>query len=109
MPEKWLTVVGNIKDNFKVNKEGVYRNDEEGGTSVEFIEFSGPLGLMRLEFVVKPVILDKKTIYSNRIGSETKVDYVYSDTEKSCKLMVYQWDSNKNDWQEMADDSLFNK
>lgn len=107
MPEKWLSVVGNIKDNFEVKDSGNFHIDDEGGVDIEFIEFIGPLGLMRLEFVTKPVILDKKTIYSNRIGSETKIDYIYSDDEKSHLLIVYKWDESQNDWIEMDDNNLF--
>lgn len=107
IPEKWISVVGNIKDNFKVKDEGKFYSEEEGGTDIEFIEFDGPLGLMRLEFVSRPVILDKKTIYSNRIGSETKIDYVYSEDEKSHILIVYKWDDTQNDWLEMDDNNLF--
>ena len=84
MPEKWVSVIGNIKDNFKVKDEGKFHSDEEG------------------------VILDKKTIYSNRIGSETKIDYVYSPDEKSHILVVYKWDESQNDWLEMDDNNLFN-
>jgi hypothetical protein len=69
--------------------------------NIEFMEFSGPLGRMRLEFVEKPVILDKKTTYSKRIGSETKVDYIYSDTEKSQSMNVYKWSDEQDDWIEM--------
>ncbi len=100
-PDKWKTILGNIKDNFQVFDEGRSKIDEEGGIQVDFIEFGGPLGRMRLEYVVKPVILDKKTTYSRRIGSETKVDYVYSDEEMSHQLMAYKWDDAQNDWVEM--------
>lgn len=107
LPEKWENVVGNIKDNFTINDEGKSHIDEEGGVDIEFIEFEGPLGLMRLEFISRPVVLDKKTIYSRRIGSDTKVDYVYSETEKSHKLIIYKWDDNENDWLEVDDKNLF--
>ncbi len=100
-PEKWKDIIGNIKDNFKVEDEGSTRLDEEGGVDIEYIEFEGPLGKMRLEFVVKPVILDKKTTYSRRIGSETAVDYVYSKDEESYKLIAYKWDEDRNDWMEV--------
>ncbi|MEA3464120.1 MAG: hypothetical protein U9R14_03535, partial [Patescibacteria group bacterium] len=62
---------------------------------------------IKLEFVSKPVVLDKKTTYSNRIGSETKVDYVYSDTEKSNRLMAYKWDEGEDKWIEI-DAGTFN-
>jgi len=99
--EKWKDVVGNIKDNFKVEDEGTERSEEMGGIDVKFIIFTGPLGKMKLEFATKPVVLDKKTNYSNRIGSETKVNYIYSDTEKSCRLSAYKWDEVRNDWTEI--------
>ncbi len=75
--------------------------DEMGGTDIEFITFKGPLGRMKLEFISKPVVLDKKTTYSRRIGAETQVDYIYSKDEKSYKLKAYKWDEAREDWVEM--------
>ena len=105
-PEKWNQIKGRIKDNFPVREEGVQRLEDEGGVDIEYIEFSGPLGLMRLEYVSKPVVLDKKTVYSKRIGSETKVDYVYSETERSHQMTAYKWDDSQEDWLEM-DGAMF--
>lgn len=99
--EKWKDILGKIKDNFEIidhNKEHI---DDEGGVEIEFVVFNGPLGKMRLEFIEKPVILDKKTTYSRRIGSDTKVDYVYSEDEKSHILNIYKWDDNNQDWIEI--------
>ena len=93
--------MGNIKDNFTVEDQGMDHIDEEGGTDIEYIEFRGPLGLMRLEYISQPVVLDKKTTYSRRIGSETKVEYVYSADEKRHSLHVYKWDENRDDWIEV--------
>ena len=100
-PEKWQNILGNIKDSFLVEDEGSTHLDEEGGIDIAYIEFEGPLGRIRLEFITKPVILDKKTIYSRRIGSETKVDYVYSEDEKSYKLIAYKRDEDSGEWAEM--------
>ncbi len=99
--EKWDSIVNNIKDTFNVLNQGEEHLDEEGGVDISFIEFEGPLGKIRLEFVSKPVVLDKKTIYSRRIGSETKVDYVYSEDERTEKLLAYKWGEADNDWQEI--------
>ena len=101
MPEKWKDIVGNIKDNFSVEDEGGTHIDEEGGINIEFIVFKGPLGRMRLEFITKPVVVDKKTTYSRRIGSETAVEYVYSEDEMAYKLIAYKWDDNRNEWVEI--------
>lgn len=99
--EKWQDILGNIKDNFKYENESEEHLDDEGGVDIHSIEFQGPLGRMRLEHISKPVILDKKTTYSKRIGSETQVDYVYSTTEKSGLLMIYKWDESQEDWVEV--------
>ena len=101
LPEKWRGIVGNIKDNFKVEEDGKERFEDEGGTEIEYIIFKGPLGRMKLEFISKPVVLDRKTKYSKRIGSETVVDYIYSPDEKSHKLKAYKWDEAMSEWVEM--------
>lgn len=95
--EKWQSILGNIKDNFKVEEEGKKHEDEMGGINTEYIIFQGPLGRMKLELIMKPVILDKKTTYSRRIGSETQVDYIYGE-EKTCKLKAHKWDEAADDW-----------
>jgi hypothetical protein len=99
--EKWKEIVGNIKDNFPVEDEGKDHLDEEGGIDIEYIIFVGPLGRMRLEYIVKPIVLDKKTTYKRRIGSETKVNYIYSQAEKNQFLMAYKWDANQEEWIEI--------
>jgi hypothetical protein len=105
--EKWQQIKGDIKDKFEVEDEGETRLEEEGGVDIEFIVFNGPLGRMQLEFVRKPVVLDKKTTYSRRIGSNTAVEYVYGE-EKTETLKVYKWDDMQNDWTEI-DSSMFEK
>ena len=100
-PEKWEKIKGQIEDNFKAEEHGERHEDDMGGIDIEFIIFKGPLGRIKLEYISKPVVLDKKTTYSNRIGSNTKVDYVYSDTEKSYKMKAYKWDEEQDDWVEM--------
>ncbi|MFA6106594.1 MAG: hypothetical protein WC745_02860 [Patescibacteria group bacterium] len=100
-PERWKDILGNVKDKFKVEDEGSFHDEEEGGVDVEFIIFAGPLGRMRLEYSVKPAVIDKKVSFSNRIGSRSEVKYVYSDTEKVQKMKAYKWDDNDENWVEM--------
>jgi len=106
--EKWEQIKGDIKDKFQVEDEGQTHLEEEGGVDIEYIVFNGPLGKMQLEFISKPVVLDKKTTYSRRIGSDTRVEYVYSQDERTETLKVYQWDEAQNDWVEV-DGSMFDK
>ncbi len=100
-PEKWQNTLGNIKDNFEYENEFKEHLDEEGGVDIESIEFQSPMGRIRLEHITKPVVLDKKTIYSKRIGSETKVDYIYSPDEKMHHLIAYKWDESQDGWEEI--------
>ncbi|OPL12054.1 MAG: hypothetical protein AVO34_02260 [Firmicutes bacterium ML8_F2] len=101
LPEKWENLVGDIKDNFEVREHQKEHSDEQGGTDTETIVFKGPLGKTKLEFITRPVVLDKKTIYSGRIGSETKVEYIYSQDEKSYKLNAYKWSEAEDSWAEI--------
>jgi len=100
-PEKWQNILGNIKDNFEYENESKEHLDEEGGIDIESIEFKSPMGRIRLEYVTKPIVLEKKTTYSKRIGSDTKIDYVYSPDEKTCRLIAYKWNEESKDWEEM--------
>ena len=103
-PEKWTNTVNTIKDKFPVTDTGDTSIEEEGGIEIEYIEFEGPMGKMRLEFISKPVVLDRKTNYSKRIGSETQIDYIYSDSEKSHKMVAYKWSDYEDDWEEIESD-----
>ncbi len=98
--EKWQEIKNKIKDSFKVEEEEKTHAEEAGGIDSEYLIFQGPLGRMKLEFISKPVVLDKKTKYSKRIGSLTTVEYVYGE-EKVNKLHVYKWDEGQNDWLEI--------
>lgn len=99
--EKWEQIRGDILDKFEVEDSGKEHIDDEGGVDVEFIVFESPLGKVRLEFISKPVVLDKKTTYSRRIGSETNVEYVYSENEKNEHLIAYKWNNEIEEWEEM--------
>jgi hypothetical protein len=101
--EKWQELKGTVQDMFTVTDLGSEHLDEDGGIDIEWLVFDGPLGKMRLEFEMRPVILDKKTNYSNRIGSETAVTYVYSETEKQTEFAAFKWDEGQEVWMEIGD------
>ena len=102
--ERWENLVNDIKDKFKVEDHDKKHLDEMGGTDIEFIIFESPLGRVKLEHVVKPVVLDKKINYSQRIGSEASVEYVYSEDEKTNRLVAYKWENLG--WVEIDADSF---
>ena len=66
------------------------------------IEFSGgPLGRVKLVWTEKAKLAEIKTIYSNRIGSDVKMDKVYNEKEKVSYMNAFRWDEAKGDWEEM--------
>lgn len=99
--ERWQDILSNILDNLDVIEHKKEHIEEEGGVDIEYVIFNGPMGKMRLEFIIKPLVLDKKVNYSNRIGSEAKVDFIYSKDEKTNIFMAYKWDEGENDWKQV--------
>lgn len=106
-PERWEQIKGEIKDNFQVEENDKEHLEEQGGVDIEYIIFHGPMGKIKLEFVTRPVVIDKKTNYSLRIGSESRVEYIYSDTEKSYHLYAFKRDGEEEDWTEIDSNTLF--
>lgn len=100
--EKWEEISKKIKNNFEVEDE--YLEDLDPGQA-DVIEFNGPQGKLKVRFVTRPKMLDKKTTYSNRVGSDVKVDYVFSDTEEVNHLEVFTW--TEDDWKKIESDNLF--
>ena len=107
-PDKWKSIKGQILDNFKDTDETKEALEAPEVGEREILEFDGPLGRMRLEFITRPVVLDKVTHGSRRIGSEHGVEYIYSEDEFSHTLKAYKWDGGQNDWLEIDLKSSFN-
>jgi hypothetical protein len=100
MVEKWEEIKQKILSGFTIfNQETL--TDEERHEDTEVIEFAGPAGKMKVEWITRPKVLDKKTQYSNRIGSSISVDYVYSPDEITHTFKVYNWNEALSDWQEI--------
>lgn len=98
--ERWIEIKALIEDKFEVLDTLVEEIGQDGGT-VEIIEFVSPMGKIRLERTSRPLVIDKKVIGSKRIGSEHKVQFVYSDTEKVHVFKAYRWNDESNSWVEM--------
>lgn len=69
--------------------------------TVETAVFDGASGRMKLERTVKPVVLDKKTMYSKRIGGEVTTEYVFSDDEYVDTVKFYKWDRLAREWKQI--------
>ncbi|MFH0950990.1 MAG: hypothetical protein V1765_00765 [bacterium] len=106
-PDRWHDLLDQVREKFKVEDEGKEHSEEYGGSQLEFVIFDGPLGRVKLEFITKPKVVDKKLTYSNRIGSDVEIDYIYSQTEKVHQFLLYRWDEAAEGWQPL-DQSQFN-
>jgi len=99
-PDKWLEIKDKIKEKFQT-LENYQEKDEEKREEKEIIIFESQMGKVKLEFRKRPVILDKKTQFSRRIGSHVEVSYVYSDDEFTYTLKTYLFNQASDDWQEL--------
>ena len=104
--DRWQEIVEQVRSTFEVEDSGVDRSDEHGGSTIEYIVFKGPVGKIKLEFLTHPVLLNTRTKYSNRIGSEVRVDNIYSETDMVSRLEVWRWDDANESWQPF-DSTLF--
>ena len=103
--EKWENIKGDVLDKFEIFDNTTEDLIDMPGKQ-EIIVFQGPMGKMKMVMTIKPRVLDKKTSYSRRIGSDVKVDYVYSEDEFTHDLKAYKWDDNGNDWVEIEASNL---
>ena len=96
-PNKWENLIFMAEEKFGIDKE--YSEDfEVAETSTgqkiigqkQAVEFTSPLGRIKLEKVSRPRVIDKKVLHTKRIGSRTAVDFVYSDKEKVEELKIYR-------------------
>lgn len=105
--DKWDEIKENISKQFEVlDSEQEDMPEERGGGVKDVLIFISPIGKVKLEFVTKPKLLDKKTIYSKRVGQQTKVDYIYSDTETVNTLFAFKWSDMRDDWEEIESSSF---
>jgi len=107
--EKWEEIKAMVAKNFGILEEQKIEVAEDlGGGIKDEIIFNGPLGKMKLDFWVKPLVIGKTTHYSKRMGDTAKVDYQKSETEKVRTLLAYKWDPVADNWTEL-ESAMFNE
>lgn len=99
--DKWLDTKAMVKTKFKVINEGKEAIEDIPRASRDFIEFEGPQGKMRLEYVVRPAVIDKKTTYSKTGGRAGQIDYIYSEDEFVQKMQAFKWNDELQEWEEI--------
>ena len=105
--DKWEALKEELNRKFKVQDqrtEDLFVETEFGQVksgSAEILEFETPMGLVKLEYETKPVVLDKKIIYSHQQGKSGRAEYKFSETEFSHKIKAYKWDDDNEEWKEI--------
>jgi len=98
--EKWQELLIRIENSFTVSDHGKETGQIEG-ESIEYIEWEMPDKQMRAESHTRPKLIDKKTLYSRRIGSQIKEQRVYSDEEQVFFVNFFERFNDDDEWQEM--------
>jgi hypothetical protein len=104
-PDRWLELKQELKQKFELEDE--YDEELDHG-SQEVLGFVSPMGRVKLCFVKKPKVLDKKTTYSNRIGSGVSVEYVYDPENFTYHLDVFLWSEGNEQWEKLVNQNAFN-
>ena len=104
--DKWEGLKEELRRKFKILEEkieDILSETQDGLVKqgvAEVLIFEGPMGKIKLVRENRPVVLDKKFIYSHRAGQSARTEYTFSDTEFSHKLRVYKWDED-DEWKEV--------
>jgi hypothetical protein len=105
--EQWEQLKENLKGRFTVEEEtqeDIIAHTQDGEVKQGFADvliIQTPFGRIKLARENRPVVLDKKFIYSHRAGQAARTEYTFSDTEFSHKLKVYLYDENSDGWKEI--------
>ena len=98
--DKWVQIVDRAKDKFQIEIQDKSETTREDGSweRREWVIFTGPMGRIKLERVIRPAILGRESHYSRRQGTSATVTYEYSDSETTQALNVFrevagEWES----------------
>ncbi|MDD3480848.1 MAG: hypothetical protein PHW75_01295 [Patescibacteria group bacterium] len=105
--EKWHDLKERAKEKFsdlEVTEEIETREDDTGKkitTKIEKLQFTSPLGELRVERATRPKILDKKTHYHHGAGGQqADIEYVLSEDEEVHKITIFK-KNETGEWEEM--------
>jgi len=103
--KKWDALLDKIEKLFGFLDHEIEEIPERQMT-IETAVFDGASGRMKLERTVKPLLLEKKVTFSKRIGSESDVEYIYSEDETVDIVKFYKWDKLRHEWKQIEMDEL---
>ncbi len=109
--EKWQELIATAKKNFHgvmLSREDLIMDTQDGpikSGNQDILIFENPGGRFKIVRENKPVVLEKKELYSHRAGQAAQTHYKFSDSEFSHKLRVYK-EVDFEEWQEITLDKL---
>ena len=109
--DRWQELVEMANKHFKnvrLTSEDLIMDTQDGpvkqGTQ-DVLIFENPGGKHKLVRENKPVVLEKKEMFSHRAGQSAQTHYKFSETDFSHKLRVYK-EVDFDDWEEVTLDRL---
>jgi hypothetical protein len=109
--DKWQDLIDTAKKHFKnvsLSTEDLIMDTQDGPVTTgtqDILIFENPAGKFKLVRENKPVVLEKKELYSHRAGQSAQNIYKFSSTEFSHKLRVYK-EVDFDEWDEITLDRL---
>ncbi|MBI5530448.1 MAG: hypothetical protein HY918_03020 [Candidatus Doudnabacteria bacterium] len=109
--DKWQELIETAKKHFKnvsLSTEDLIMDTQDGpvkhGTQ-DVLIFQNAAGHFKVVRENKPVVLEKKEMFSHRAGQSAQAQYKFSNTELSHKLRVFK-EIDFDDWEEITLDKL---
>lgn len=109
--EKWQDLVTTAQKHFKnvsLTREDLIMESKDGpivaGTQ-DILVFENPAGRFKVIRENRPVVLEKKEVFSHRAGQAAETHYKFSDTEFSHKIRVFK-EVDFDEWEEITLDRL---
>lgn len=96
--DKWLNIVDMVEGKFGIEEDYKEALGDDVPGEKHVIEFNGPMGKIKLEWIEKARLKDVKTLYSDRIGSGVKVNKVYDEEDQINYMNAYKWDEAGEKW-----------
>jgi hypothetical protein len=105
--DKWNDLIDSLEAKFgKIERSITKKTDksfsgQDIDTITEQVDFSSPMGNLRVMRVTRPKVLDKKVHYSHTSSSRGNTEYVYSEDEKSYQVKLFKKSEIGNEWNEI--------
>ena len=98
--DKWDEVKDMVKSKFEVLEErteslylktGLTDDDKQEIGKKDILVCNSPIGKVKLEYLTKPVVLDKKEHYTKRGGTSSQTEYILSEDEFVRRMEAFRY------------------